>query len=479
LICFNSLSPHPHTAHAHIPYLASGNSLTGSIPPHIFAESSFNTFGAGKNCIEGSIPDEICKATSIRTVLLHALSLSCSSYSKMTGTIPSCLFLLPSITSLYVTGNNLGGTIPSATILSSPGLVNLSISYNVITGTIPESVAESNFGILDISHNHITGYFPDGVRNDRSVLVRSTTYNAQFSIDINRFSGNIPYETTTQYYNSSSVLSGNLFSCNERVPPEDPYYKVFSCGSENLDSALISISLPLSLTMVFFILYTAAKWKNKLYLYLEGYKICKPLLKYLEDLTLWHSALHLIPETAVETQSLLRCTRLIRNLTIIIIAFMLIFSLVFYPALKSNLDYATFFSQYNWLVSILFLKGKTPAILIIFFWLLCILLPIFFILGHAKLDKRFNVSSRDVIADTAHATESVIISSVRVIESIRRKLLLACIIALNCTAVVSVNVGYVYSKAFMIQSTAGVVQVSIAVFKIVWNIIVVDILLGW
>ena len=104
------------------------------IPTRLFTNSSIKIVGLAKNCLHGEIPIEACSAQNLTVVIMNALSQGCSKVSRMTGSIPTCLFTLPNIKSIYLSSNNLQGELPGDILVSSQKLVNLSVSYNKMDG---------------------------------------------------------------------------------------------------------------------------------------------------------------------------------------------------------------------------------------------------------------------------------------------------------------------------------------------------------
>ena len=121
----------------------SDNSFTGSLPVELFDLPSIQTIAAVKNCFSGYLPDNICKPKTLNVLALDGLTSSpkCISYiasflngyisSPMKGTIPTCLYSLPNITTLHMSGNSFSGSISNIQMESlSPFLDDLTLSFN-------------------------------------------------------------------------------------------------------------------------------------------------------------------------------------------------------------------------------------------------------------------------------------------------------------------------------------------------------------
>lgn len=174
-------------------------------------------FGVGVNCLSGTIPNEICQANylegfsidgastaencKIQIVDFSSLGLNAFVTRRaIRGTVPECLFNLPKIKALSLSGNELIGTLPDVNFINSSSLVNVSLSYNRLTGTISSSWLGKNWKLLDLSYrsNKIHGTLPDN-----SDIRLSQDQTSILFLEENRLSGNIPSI-------SNSFSKGNL-----------------------------------------------------------------------------------------------------------------------------------------------------------------------------------------------------------------------------------------------------------------------------
>ena len=79
---------------------------------------------------------------------------------KLSGVIPSGIFVLSSLTSLRLRDGNLGGTLPSELGLLT-NLTELDLSYNQLSGTIPTEIGlMTALTRLDLKRNQLTGSLP-------------------------------------------------------------------------------------------------------------------------------------------------------------------------------------------------------------------------------------------------------------------------------------------------------------------------------
>jgi Leucine-rich repeat (LRR) protein len=223
----------------------SNNLFTGSLVASFFSsQTSLETFAAVNNCLKGTIPVEICNLEYLTTLALDGMSTAenCRTlffpgtiftgfYTShaLASTVPSCMFLLPSLKTLHLSGNGFSGSIASSLNISQ-SLVDLSLSNNQLTGSIPESLQMKIWQNLDLSYNKISGTLSNSFS-----LIPS---NGLLYLEVNRLSGIIP----TQLINvqSINILQGNIFSCNSNadLPIHDPSRHIYSCASDSVDNFL-------------------------------------------------------------------------------------------------------------------------------------------------------------------------------------------------------------------------------------------------
>jgi Leucine-rich repeat (LRR) protein len=148
----------------------SGNQLTGSLPQKIYALPALTTFAAVSNCFVTTLTEEVCACTSLATLALDGLQSSSKCQQKllaglsdsylvaqpMKGGIPACIFAMPRLNTLHLSGNGLSGSLPPDLVVSE-SLVDLSLSHNSLTGTIPPQIQERQWYNLDLSFNRLTG----------------------------------------------------------------------------------------------------------------------------------------------------------------------------------------------------------------------------------------------------------------------------------------------------------------------------------
>ena len=168
------------------------NALTGSIPPELGQLTELTLLGLSYNALTGSIPTELGQLTKLTLLVLRNNALTGSIPTELsqltrltwldlggnglTGSIPEELGTLPKLQGrLRLTGNPLGGSIPSTWGSTSHPLSDLEILYltrTELTGTLPVNLSKlSKLQYLYLSSNHLTGPIPTDYK-DLTALTR-------------------------------------------------------------------------------------------------------------------------------------------------------------------------------------------------------------------------------------------------------------------------------------------------------------------
>ena len=326
----------------------SNNRITGSIPSALFGPR-LQEFAAASNCLEIVIPEEICNARELRVIVLDGMhsGQSCrtlyftGTFSKSYGLtigkhrgIPPCLYSMPNLNVLHLSGNVLTGTIPSDIDLSQ-SIQDLTLSHNALHGSIPVQIQSRFWRNLDLSYNKFSG-----------ILTSNMKSNSTIALKVNRLSGPPPASLhDAQHIN---VLQGNLFLCDfnqHKLPSHDPYRSSYNCGSDSLE---ISFYVYLSIIFIGILcLMVLHLNKNKFVLSLWDYVLSHT--RRLQDASAFDSAMGKF-RALVTVQALVT----------------LIFLLPTYGAL--GLYYGTHQYRYAWSVSVAYLSGVTPAIVLAVLW---------------------------------------------------------------------------------------------------------------
>ncbi|CAA2984765.1 probable LRR receptor-like serine threonine-kinase At4g20940 [Olea europaea subsp. europaea] len=151
----------------------SQNRLSGSIPEVTAQFLRLNYFNLSRNSLNGSLPKVI--------TLFPKLTVLDASFNQLEGPLLTSLFTSYTLQELHLQNNKLAGNI------------NFSPRMN-----------ESNFRVLDLSHNQLSGYFPDGFG--------SLTGLQMLNIGGNNFSGSLPTSLGENSTLTSLDISQNHFT---------------------------------------------------------------------------------------------------------------------------------------------------------------------------------------------------------------------------------------------------------------------------
>ncbi|KAJ1260231.1 hypothetical protein BS78_10G216300 [Paspalum vaginatum] len=134
--------------------------------------TSITTIDLSNNNIGGTIPEDL--PATLQSFFLSA--------NQLTGSIPSSLSKLKNLTAMSVNNNRLNGDLPD-TFDSLNRLVNLDMSYNNLTGVLPSSMKSlSSLTSLHVQDNQLSG----------TLNVLQDLPLKDLNIENNLFSGPVP-----------------------------------------------------------------------------------------------------------------------------------------------------------------------------------------------------------------------------------------------------------------------------------------------
>lgn len=233
------------------------NLLSGELPYFLLSYPKLYSLSIATNCFTGKFPEGICDNPSagkdLTIIIMDGLSSNPNCPSNLwwndnkpwfihgflqsdtlKGSLPSCMWTLPNLTTLHVSANALQGQVEPIAI-DSP-LADVAISHNLFGGDIPISVQRHQFSTrFDVSSNRLTGTLISDyqVSNSQQIL----------QLAVNRISGMLP-STLLEIGSNMTVLNvlvGNRFQCDDRnMPQQDPYKNQYSCGSNDLNTSAYS-----------------------------------------------------------------------------------------------------------------------------------------------------------------------------------------------------------------------------------------------
>eukprot|EP01040_Poterioochromonas_malhamensis_P027180 gene27180-biopygen3405 len=271
------------------------------------------------------------------------------------GSIPACLFEMPKLQLLHLSGNGLTGSI-AQDLNVTESLRDLSLSHNSLTGTIPSSIQLKTWENLDLSYNKLSGTLSGAF---------STPFeNGAISLEVNRLSGNVPWSLVD--FNNTNMLSGNIFSCNflgTDLPQSDPDASNYSCGSDSVNNVLYTwlgaiICLPLLLMVL---LKENVRARSSLEASKRESSMREELTGAVSKLNAWRAALR-------QDDNRVNLTRLsiyfseVRQGTLRLTAYCMLILIPLYSVLKVySSSYAI---EYAWWISAMLMNGEAAAIVL-------------------------------------------------------------------------------------------------------------------
>lgn len=192
----------------------SNNNLTGAIPNGISGLRKLESFSAYQNHLTGSIPSSMPTLTSLNLAS-----------NRLGGEIPLNLCASGQLNVLILTSNSLDGSIPQD-LGSCTTLSNLRLGENSLNGTIPESLVQlQNLVYFEANQNNLSGQIPPNISGWRNLSLLNLAHNSlagaiptrlsqasvlqELRLANNKFSGGIPQELSQCKNLSLLDLSGN------------------------------------------------------------------------------------------------------------------------------------------------------------------------------------------------------------------------------------------------------------------------------
>ena len=414
----------------------SNNQITGSIPSVLFGPN-LQELAAASNCLDSVIPEEICNARKLRVIVLDGMhsAQSCrttffkGTFSKSYGLtsgkhrgIPECLYIMPKLNVLHLSGNLLTGSLPTVINVSS-SIQDLTLSHNALRGTIPKQI-QSRMLNLDLSYNKLGGD-----------LLGITKYNSTIALKVNRLSGPPPASLHDVLH--INVLQGNSFSCDfnqKKLPLHDPHRSSYSCGSDSLQ-----VSFYVYLGFLFMLMMSVAVLGSRTNT--SAFALARYFLNF---------ASYFDEESAFDT-ALSR----VRSLSLMLCAVILIVLLPTYGIL--GLYYGTHQYRYAWNVSAAYISGVSPAVILVVFWSLFLVFYYLIILHNPLGAIERRVSTLQLYA-----------------QSTTMWLTYSALVAMNFAFTLGINGLYVNSALYMSTTETIWVQLAVGCMKSLWNILFVE-----
>jgi Leucine-rich repeat (LRR) protein len=228
----------------------SGNQLSGTIPSDLFVIPSLDTIALSVNCFEGELPLTLCKA-NISVMSLDGLR--ASRFCRKQSLIP--------FTSVSL-GRMIEGSLPDC-IWELSQLGALHLAGNGLLGSIPfklqtESIMPKLVD-LTLSYNYLSGEIPKWLL-EKKMNSLDLSHN-KFTGDLSAmYSGSVEKMSATkgelnlavnrlsgrlpdlETYSTLNILSGNLFSC-ENLPKNDENSGYYNCGSSEYNRSMMMVGV--------------------------------------------------------------------------------------------------------------------------------------------------------------------------------------------------------------------------------------------
>ena len=492
------------------------NQLTGTLPDSLFQLKSLNTLVLVSNCFSGTLPASMCNpdsrmysivldglssATSCQYKLLLGLSDAYTLKQAVHGHIPLCVFSLPNLTTLHLSGNSLTGSLPNSLNINS-GLIDLILSHNLLTNTIPRVIQERVWYNLDLSYNRLSGtlkntfasIYPNLTTSQYSRLYQlmlSNVSTPSLQLVNNRLSGHVPGNILN--IRDISILGNNVFSCNidgSDLPPHDNNRYNYQCGSTEFEVPFyIWLGMCIAVLCTVILLWSL---RSQLQQYIPVEYAVQKVVRYLEYSK--HNAVG--KSILIEFYSLLD---MLCWLTYVCTIFTVVVLLPVYGILSQY--YGTMTHEYAWILSAAFVSGRAPFGLEFFLWIvmLCVVLLTFarLIRETQLIALRKQIRSRemtlhdtsrsdtDMIGDTNRSTYVYIRDVLKQSENItnntlsktyaklsthyKKILIYLCYALVNLLVVIGANVMYVYVAIYEDADFLIFAQIILSIFKLAWN----------
>lgn len=457
----------------------SSNRLTGSVPDELFTmlRRSLTIFSAGKNCLVSSIPETVCQDNALEVLALDGMTSSdacklfyfphslVKSYylnaKDFINTIPACLFALPNLTTLHLSGNLITGSLPDETdgiYLTDSYLEDMSLADNQISGTIPECFQLYPWTKLDLSFNKLTG----------TLSTEISPFDGEedsLSLGVNRLSGRIPDSLLSA--SGISILAGNMFDCvvdgvQQQLPSHDKSVPSYQCGSSSVNAALaiwtIILFCSIVIPIIGIMLYHNSSDLNK-----EGIENDeepqikdKPMIMVSEHsfsvrkiIKWWHkmASIRHHEDTFIEAHAhqyygIIEFCRFVSELQTYTIGIALGIFIFFVPSfLALSKYYRTHEFTYIWVVSMAYMSGDVAA-----YFLFALLISFHIVLFVTLFHRFWNKGPLPGKQTAAPAISPRSISCVSWWKGISLKKIVFyfLITSVNCSVMLAINIGYIF-----------------------------------
>lgn len=194
-VSFASMWPSEPITAPNVTFLSAfANDLSGTLPGFVALQLvNLQEIRMWDNKLTGSIPSELMLLTSMTSLKIEG--------SSLTGTVPSELGLMTDMSKLSLFGNLFSGTIPTEFGLMT-SVVEIDFNGNQLVGTIPSELGLTSLSFLGLANNRLSGAIPRPLAALRSL--------AQLQLQNNLLSGTLPLQLNASMPGLN--LGGNQFT---------------------------------------------------------------------------------------------------------------------------------------------------------------------------------------------------------------------------------------------------------------------------
>ena len=358
----------------------SSNQFVGSLPMALFNSTALLSVASVDNCLSTYLSADLCLASNLEVLVLDGIGTALTCRNSIFGgaykraksymarhtlskqkLFPLCLLRMPSMNTLHLSGLGVHGSFPEV-VKIGPKMRYLSLSHNFISGPIPQSIQVHAWQRLDLSFNKMSGTLSP----DLSVPSKS------LSLNINRLSGYVPQSMLiSSNVSSLTVLDGNIFQCDTSIhvlPPKDPKAGVYDCGSHSFDfPAYLFASIMASVISASLVLLLVKR------------SIVSPVRNIMSELMsiIGHDNAEL--RESGHVKHILTFEKAMRVWIYLNCLCILILVVILIPANASLSRYfGSYEFKYSWTVSLAFLSGREPALILLIIYLFIAIIMIFF-----------------------------------------------------------------------------------------------------
>lgn len=371
------------------------NFFSGSIPSGLFG-SRLKYISLVENCFSGSIPRDLCYCPDLIHVAFDGLTSNCASkfwpwpnspyyIYPIEGSLPECIWSsLPKLSILHASGNGLTGSIPS--LPSYGSLTAVDLSFNRLGGSIPITLQRwKPMKYISLSNNKIDG----DITSIGNLSFVDSTHDSFLGTTLtlfdNRLSGGIP--SSLRNAENINILSGNIFQCSKSdpAPQNDPNSADYVCGSNLLDISLVCLVSASGMLVLLYCLHaltTDIKKSNTWFMS----RMITSINKFFIDVFRWDGIVERVVQESLNSlkgnvdggvlakqgfviphlSNFIIIIRTLRNTASILGFCAIVVEFPMFLSLKSK--YKTYLFQYRWNISMSFLSGVVPAVVILLYW---------------------------------------------------------------------------------------------------------------